>query len=429
MSRRCVIFVEGPGISQLWPMSVSRPPYLLRCGATMLWEKWVRRLQPAVEHFFVRPELAAMVSRRTGHQANQITDWTAGDVWVLDGRWVLTNAADFNLDKIPPECSLHHEDRLVGFRFDGKNTKVSKMVSEWLQSGAYGPLPNTDLAATEVSGKVIDHLWDIVDFNREQVELDFESLIGRGAVRWPRGTVDQTAVILNLERVFIAAGAWISPQTVLDARSGAIIIDKDAIIDPHTYIEGPAAIGERSHIFGGKIRAGTTIGPVCQVGGEIEETVFLGWANKHHEGFIGHCVVGEWVNLGALTTNSDLKNNYRPVRVELPGGIVETGRIKVGSYLADHTKTGIGTLLPTGGTVGFASNVFGGGEVAPKMVPEFVWGGGNRFDEYRLAQAKQTAAEVCRRRGVEFSGKDAQLFDSVYGLSEERRQVFLGRRS
>ncbi len=425
MRQRLVIFVEGPAVNQFWPLAVSRPPYLLRCGATLLWEKWIPRLRPERLRFFTRPELAGIVAEKTGNLVNQSEDWTGADVWVLDGRWILSAARDFDPGRIPEECLLRCADRTVGLRFHGEKTSVSHTVSEWLRTGARGSFPDTGLPPGDVSGKIIDYLWDVVDYNPEQIGLDFASLAGGKPGQWPPGVVDRTAVVTNPERTFIGEGARIGPQTVLDARGGAIIIDKNAVINPHTYIEGPAVVGPSSTLFGGKIRAGTTIGPVCRVGGEIEASVFLGWANKCHDGFLGHCIIGEWVNLGALTTNSDLKNNYRPVRVELPGQVVDTGRIKVGSYLADHTKTGVGTLLPSGGTVGFASNIFGGGAVAPKMIPEFVWGGDGGFVEHRLAQAKQTAAEVHRRRNVEFTDEEAGLFDLIFEQSKRHRDTFL----
>jgi hypothetical protein len=135
--------------------------------------------------------------------------------------------------------------------------------------------------------------------------------------------------------------------------------------------------------------------------------------------------VGEWVNLGAMTTNSDLKNNYGTVKVTQRGVSVNTGEIKVGSFLADHTKTGIGTLLPTGSTIGFAGNIFGGDGVIPKYIPEFIWGGNGAFVEHHPAKARQTAEAVCRRRNVPFTGAQARLFDSIFAQSRKHRELFL----
>ena len=427
MNERVLIFFEGPGLAQFWPLCVSRPPYLLRCGATMLYEKWVRRLRPARVSFSCRPELHAVVAKRTGCPVNQPVREGEVDIWVLDGRWLPLLPASLDFDQVPEECCLQCVGRTVGLRFRGTNTVLLEQVNKAIASGG-DRWVEAYLPQAEVSGTVVEYLWDIVDENSKQIEMDFALLGDGGPAKWPVDAVDQAAVVLRPERVRIGLQTEVGPQVVLDARGGPIILGRDVVINPHSYIEGPAVVGDGSRIYGGKIRAGTTIGPVCRIGGEVENSVFLGYANKYHDGFIGHCVVGEWVNLGALTTNSDVKNNYHPVRVEFPHETVDTGRIKVGAFLADHTKTGIGTLLPTGGTVGFGSNIFGGGTVGPRMVPEFTWMGGGTCAEYRPAEAKHTASAMCNRRNVDFSDDDARVFDIVFEKSKPYRDAFLAAR-
>ena len=138
-------------------------------------------------------------------------------------------------------------------------------------------------------------------------------------------------------------------MVVLDAEHGPIYIDAGAEIHPFTRIEGPCYIGAGSVLFGAKCRAGNSIGPMCRIGGEIEGTIIQGYSNKYHDGFLGHAYVGQWVNLGALTTNSDLKNDYSEVRITLDGqSPIATGSNKVGALIGDHAKTSIGTLLNTG---------------------------------------------------------------------------------
>ena len=421
MSERELLFLEGPAVGQFWPLCVSRPPYLLRCGATMLWEKWGRRLGATQIRMFCRQHVAPLVARRTGQAVNVPGSSGSADLWVLDGRWLLGPRDSFDPDQIPRGCCLHSGGRCVGIRVDGSH------ADRLIQSIASAPQswPEVDFPPVDVPGKVLEYLWDVVDGNAEQVELDFLALGNAGPGQWPSEAVDQAAVVLRPDRVWIGPGSEVGPQAVLDARGGPIILGRNAVINPHTYLEGPAAIGDGSHVHGGKIRAGTAIGPECRVGGEVEASVFLGFSNKYHDGFIGHCVIGEWVNLGALTTNSDVKNNYHSVRVQFPQGAVDTGRIKVGAFLADHTKTGIGSLLPTGGTVGFASNIFGGGVMGPKMVPEFIWIGGGTCAEYRLTEAKHTAAEMCRRRNVDFGDEGARAFEQVFEESKSYRGAFL----
>jgi hypothetical protein len=153
----------------------------------------------------------------------------------------------------------------------------------------------------------------------------------------------------------------------------------------------------------------------------VEQSIFQAYSNKYHEGFIGHAYIGEWVNLGALTTNSDLKNNYGSVRVQFPSGVVDTGQNKVGCFLGDHVKTGIGTLFNTGAVVGFATNVFGGGMVRDKHVPSFMWGGAHGFEEFRLERAKQVAAAAMPRRQREFTPAVAAMFDYLFERTRRNR--------
>jgi UDP-N-acetylglucosamine diphosphorylase/glucosamine-1-phosphate N-acetyltransferase len=173
---------------------------------------------------------------------------------------------------------------------------------------------------------------------------------------------------------------------------------------------------------GGKIREGTGIGPVCRIGGELEKSIFLGYSNKYHEGFLGHSYVGEWVNLGALTTNSDLKNNYGSIKVMVDGSLIDTGLAKVGAFLGDHVKTGIGTLLNTGISIGFSSNLFGGGMINQRQIPAFFWGSTETEEEYKLDKAIQTAQAVMKRRKTELSQEEADLFKKIFQLTEKERE-------
>ena len=154
----------------------------------------------------------------------------------------------------------------------------------------------------------------------------------------------------------------------------------------------------------------------------MEQSVFLGYSNKYHEGFLGHSYLGEWGNLGALTTNSDLKNNYGPVKVLVDGSLVDSGLAKVGAFLGDHVKTGIGTLLNTGMTVGFASNLFGGGMIEERSIPPFSWVGPGKCEEYRLDEAIETARAVMKRRNVELGSGEVDIFKEIFKLTEKERR-------
>jgi UDP-N-acetylglucosamine diphosphorylase/glucosamine-1-phosphate N-acetyltransferase len=209
---------------------------------------------------------------------------------------------------------------------------------------------------------------------------------------------------------------------VLDARGGPIHIGAGARVAPHTLIEGPCVVGERTELLGGRI-ARSSFGAECRVAGEVEDCVWQGCSNKRHHGFVGHSVIGEWVNLGALTTTSDLKNNYGRVRVRRAGGAeIDSGQTKLGAMIGAHVKTGIGTLLPTGAAVGTGANLFGGGRFAPRDVPTFGWWDGERMTEHRLERFLATARTAMERRGRPLTPEgEAQLRALFDSTSSERR--------
>jgi len=187
---------------------------------------------------------------------------------------------------------------------------------------------------------------------------------------------------------------------VFDVRQGTVVMDQGSEVRSGTRLEGPVYIGPGTRVLGGFIR-GSVFGPECRVHGEVSTSVFLGYANKSHDGFMGHSIVGHWVNLGAGTTTSNLKNTYGPVRLEVEGHRIETGRLNLGSLIGDHAKTAIGTLLDTGTVISAGANVFG--PIAPpKYVPPFAWGcsGGERMSEDGFLKV---AERVMARRNVEFS--------------------------
>ena len=185
-------------------------------------------------------------------------------------------------------------------------------------------------------------------------------------------------------------------------------------VQPFSYLEGPLYVGPGTLIkAGARIYGETSLGAVCKVAGEVGESIFADFVNKQHDGFMGHAVLGSWVNLGAGTTNSDLKNNYGPVRVDLGRGPVDTGLRFLGLLMGEHSKSAIGTLFNTGTCVGFSCNVFASG-FPPKFLPNFSWGldGTTR---YAVEPAIATARVVMSRRGVAFQDVHAALFRVLAG--------------
>lgn len=252
-----------------------------------------------------------------------------------------------------------------------------------------------DARVVEIDGYLLDHPWSLIEHNADQVARDILALFPDA----PRPELAPGVHVVGTAPLILGHDATVDPGAVIDLRDGPVWVDDGARIASFTRLAGPAYIGRGSSVLGGPLAA-VTIGPACKVHGEMEESVVLGFSNKAHDGFLGHSYLGCWVNLGALTTNSDLKNNYGTIRMWTPDGAVDTGRIKLGCLLGDHVKTAIGTLLNTGTVVGTGANLFGAG-IPPKYVPPFRWGLADPPAVYELERFLASAETVMRRRGVE----------------------------
>jgi UDP-N-acetylglucosamine diphosphorylase/glucosamine-1-phosphate N-acetyltransferase len=219
-------------------------------------------------------------------------------------------------------------------------------------------------------------------------------------------------------------GASVEPFVVADTRGGPVLIDRGAVINSFSRLEGPCYVGPESWVVGAKLRGGT-LGPKCRVGGEVEASILHGHCNKYHDGFLGHSYLGEWVNIAAGTQVSDLRNDYGPVRLTINGERVNSGLSKVGAFFGDHAKTGIGALLNTGTVAGAFSGMLPDGSLLPQMIPSFcTYGRGQLQESWDLQQVFATAAAMMRRRGRELT---EAYRDRVFTLYEEtagcRRQA------
>lgn len=250
---------------------------------------------------------------------------------------------------------------------------------------------------------LIDYPWELIYKNFSQIEIDFKMC--------KKNFKKIRANVYCGKNVKIEQGVYFNTE------KGPIIIDDEAIIMANSVIVGPVYIGKKSIIKAlSKIYSGTSIGPMCKIGGEVEETIFQGFSNKQHEGFLGHSFVGEWVNVGAGTNNSDLKNNYKTVKMRIKNKTFETNRLFLGAIIGDHTKIGINTMLNTGTFIGISCNIFGAGYM-PKYIAPFSWGGPDRFEKYDLGKALETAKISMNRRNVLMDKEYELSFRKAYRLS------------
>jgi UDP-N-acetylglucosamine diphosphorylase/glucosamine-1-phosphate N-acetyltransferase len=422
MSRKLFIF-EDDKYDQFFPLTYNRPVYELLCGITKIREKITFLFPDAEVVLLCRDYLENVLAERTKQKVNQFNFKEEDEILLINGRVIPT--ADFG-EKVNFSTEgkfFFHVDDFLGWCGKGEDFNKNKNIFQNMYIKDQLKSQKIKGAVSRIDVKPINYLWDLVLRNGYEIEADFDKMKSNLDFKnmFKHCQVDDEALIYNMDKVYIGKGSQIDGQVVLDVRSGSIYIGERVKIQSQTLVKGPCYVGDDSVLAGGKIREGTSIGPFCRIGGEVDNSIFLGYSNKYHEGFLGHSYVGEWVNLGALTTNSDLKNNYGTIRVMVNGTEVDSEQTKVGAFIGDHAKTGIGTLLNTGVTIGFASNLFGGGMLKSKSIPSFFWGSTEKQEEYKLAKSLETAKAVLKRRGRELTQEEENVFKKIFKLTEEDR--------
>ncbi|HZT80011.1 MAG TPA: putative sugar nucleotidyl transferase, partial [Gemmataceae bacterium] len=353
-----VCLFEDAAVAGLEPLALTRPAFDLICGLTSLGDKQLRAFRPASVGAVVRPHLADLVRQSHPGVAVNDADWLrAGPLVLVNARW------------LPPAEAVRDRGE-PGVALVGDEVAYAVLTAEQARHYPWdGPEDGLEgwkatLPQRTAGGRLVRHLWELVHLNGEQIARDFTP--GRPAPPPPG-----VALVGPAERLRVDAGARVEPMVVADTTAGPVVIAAGAVVSAFTRLEGPCYVGPGTHVLGAQVRAGTTLGPSCRVGGEVEASIIQGHSNKYHDGFLGHAYVGEWVNLGAGTSNSDLRNDYGEVRVMVNGRLVATGQTKVGCFLGDHTKTGLGTLLNTGTNAGIFGNLLPGG-LLPRYLPSFV---------------------------------------------------------
>jgi hypothetical protein len=413
--------VEDPGAAGLEPLTLTRPVYDLRLGGSTLGEKIARAFGvgpgPRRRGALIRGHLAEIQRRRDPRVVVNDRDWLArGPLVVARGRWAPPEGFDppaagpwVGLCDGRPACAWVGPDDVLGLECNG--------VDEWFD----GLLAR--YSGDEVGGEWIDHPWDLVAANGRHVERDFARDGMPGVTNRHLATL---ALVGPSDRVRIHETARIDPYVVFDVSNGPITVGPGAWIQPFTRIEGPSVVGAEAQLFRANVRGAVTIGPGCRIGGEVEASIVHGFSNKYHEGFLGHAYVGEWVNLGAITSNSDLRNDYGEVMVPLQGDPIPTGRAKVGCYIGDHSRSGMGSMLNTGTSVGVMCNLLPAGPLLPKHVPSFAAvmhgrvAAGPPIDDLFA-----TARIVAGRRGQAFDEVDERLYRTLFEQTRlERERAF-----
>lgn len=373
---------DAPG-DEWAPFAGVRPIAELRAGAFLIRERW-RRL--------VNADPAGVISPATPKFAD------VGSLPVVDRASVVGPAIVARSTFAPIGMDLPLAPGVTALTASG--TTVAWLVSP----GQPWTGPEAAVDGFEIRGLLLDQTADLIAACERLLEDDcatFRDDIG--------GTVPPGCVVLGDPSGLVVRTASVEPHVVFDVRKGAIVLEADSVVRAGTRLEGPLYVGSHSWLLGGAIRH-SVIGPHCRVHGELSTSVLLGYANKSHDGFVGHSVIGQWANLGAGTITSNLKNTYGQIRLELPNGRLETGRSLLGSLIGDHAKTGIGALLSTGTVIGAGANVLAGR--LPRFIKPFLW------DQNQLVTRDgfvTIARRVMPRRGVEVTAEIEASLASIHG--------------
>ncbi len=412
---KSICIFEDQEYQNLQPLTYFRPSYHLKCGILSLHRK-IRRNYPDVRiELNTRSYLRNLIKQ---NRPDEIMDHVLSEQMLfLNGRILV----DDDFHKIIP---IEGKDELficgdtfVGARLSGKNLKqVSDSLKDVLSIADF-----PELEKKEITVRIIKYPWDLIRYNPEELISDYKKLTAQNENKikeYPG------VFFLNKENIFLGKNVLIQPGVVFNAEEGPIYIGDNVKIMSNASIQGPAFIGQNSIVkMNANIYHNTSVGKVSKIGGEVENTIIHSYSNKQHNGFLGNSYLGSWVNLGAGTTNSDLKNNYGNIKVFINNKIINSGQQFVGLTMGDHSKAAINTSFNTGTVVGVNCNVFGG-TFPPKYIPSFSWGGSEALTTFDIDRSIEVAERVMERRNVVLTDIDKELFRTVFNLTvPERRSL------
>jgi UDP-N-acetylglucosamine diphosphorylase/glucosamine-1-phosphate N-acetyltransferase len=386
------------------PFALTRPVSELMTGAMIIRERWELAAGSRAVGFIGATHLAHFDEADAPRAVPKDGEIPAGSI-LASSRFVPALGSDLQSAAAEAEGPVaYHSGEHVCAVIVGKTIAISDLADGSRTLETLVP----DARHVNVAGRWLEHVWDPIDQLPLQLTADIRQLASRLSLFPAPNTT-----VVGHSGVYCEPGVHIEPFVVLDASAGPILICRGATISSFSRIVGPCYIGENTIVVGDAIRS-CSIGETCKVRGEISNSIMLGYSNKGHTGFVGHSYLGRWVNLGAVTTTSNLKNTYGTVQMWTPDGMRDSGCQFLGTLFGDHVKTGIGTMLTTGAVLGAGANVFGG-HIGSKYVPPFAWGDGEPYGTFNLEKFIQVAARMMARRHVELSesGKQ-QLVDAYY---------------
>ncbi len=390
-------FFEDHKTENFHPLTLTRPIDDLRMGIFTIAEKWNRTLDTSNSARILRPEFEGIFQEGKINPSQSCT-------WV-NSRYLPSDDLVKRITDLSEGQCLQHGDTVIAAKADGDTSQ------QWHQ-GNNPDFKNLFILET-ADFLSIEHLWDIFQINGQQIKKDF-SLLSQNEHN--NEHISEKAVFQNKDDIYISDGVTVEPGCVLNAEMGPIYLGKGVNIMTGSYIRGPVAICEDSVVkMGANIYEDTTVGPVCKVGGDIKSSILHSYSNKAHDGFLGNSLIGQWCNIGAGTTTSNLKNDYSTIRIInwSDREIIETGQQFFGTIMADHCKTAINTRLNTGTLCGVSCNIFSA-DFPPRLIPSFSWVGSNVIQEYKDEKAFKAMEAMMARRGVSLEDNYRNMLRNIF---------------
>ncbi len=397
---RKIYIYENHEVLNLEPVVLTRPAFDLRCGAFTFFERIQNAFPEAEIELIVRDELN-MVTQEL------YPELTVNPTQVEEGLWILGNVlwTKEDLEKISKKSYQFYYN-------EGELTAAylrKDIGNNWLKMG--GPTKDKILACptiSEIKSKVIKYLWDAVNLIDNAINADVNYFQSTNLKNKSLAGIH----LINEDDIYIKSPDLINPGVVVDASNGPVIIADNVKIQSFSLLQGPLYIGKDSVIQPHTFIRGSIVGPVCKIGGEISATIIQGWSNKVHYGFLGNSYIGQWVNFGAGTTNSNLKNNYTPVNVTVNGNVVKTAELFVGLFAGDYTTFAIGTTLNTGTNIGPGCNIVTPG-FPPKRINPFTWYINGKRMKTNETKFFNSAEAMQNRRGKSLSEAEKDLLTRI----------------
>ena len=399
------------------PFATSRPLSEMRAGALLIRERWETVLGVATRRFISAPHL-------NGFAEFDAPPFVSGQA-LPAGTWLVNTRALPYLDGpaitvSPTALVLTISGRLAALRLDVDVHDERTLAA--LADGSYALTHERALAdgtgdaaeTVALDGVWLDEVWDLIGTLMPLLQRDIPALASRWALTARHAGSSASVTIVGAHPVFVEAGATIEPMSLFDTSAGPVLLRCGAHVQAFTRVTGPCYVGRDSVVTADRI-AGSSIGDSCRVHGELSTSIFIGHANKGHDGFVGHSVLGRWVNLGAGTITSNLKNSYGTVALWTPDGVRDSGLQFLGTMFGDHVKTGIGLRLTTGCVLGAGANVFD--TMPPKAVAPFSWGARAPYEPFDAPKFVQTAERMMARRGVSMNESSRQWWTGVHAMS------------